>query len=139
MQKNFSLSQNMQIPQERWFTKTDISIDFNDEIEKLSKNYDIHKTQQIKDFIIKNTELICYIDTITPIINNHFPDYKKCITFCKDPEFDELDDITIYINSVKDEFDNDWKKLDKLEKELFCLSGFPTKIKGLISVDLWLN
>lgn len=139
MHKNFSLTQNMQIPQGMESTGTNFSINLDDEIEKLSKIYGIHKTQQIKDFLIDNVELIPYIDTIAPIIDNHFPNCKKCMTFCKDPEFDELDDITIFLGSLKDEFDNDWKKLDKLEKELFYLSEFSTKIKGLISVDLWLN
>ena len=138
MQKNFSLSQNMQMPRKRVVTDTNLSTNFDEKIEKLSKSYEIHKIKQIKNFIIKNTDLIHYLNTITPIINNHFPNHKKCITFCEDLEFEKLDEITIYINSFESEFEKDWKTLDKLEMELCCLDGFSTKLKGLVSVDLWL-
>lgn len=139
MQKNFSLRQNMQIPQENHYTGILDRNVFDELIDILSKNYEVHNAECVKDFIEKNKELLPYINKITPIINKHFPDYKKCITFCQDPEFKELDDITIYINSIESTFDTDWKKLDILENELFYIDDFSSKIKGLITVDLWLK
>ena len=109
------------------------------DMDVFSKNYEIHNPNELNEFIKNNVQLIQYITAITPIINNHFPNYKKCITFCKDPEFEELDDVTIYINSFQSDFDNDWKKLDELEKELFGIVEFSNRIKGLVSLDLWLK
>lgn len=138
MYQNLFLRQNMQIPQENVYNPITISsLDKN--IEDLSKNYEIHKPQEVKEFFEDYDELVQYISSITPLIDKHFPDYKKCLTFCQDPEFEELDDITIYIHSFKSQFDTDWKKLDELEKELFYLDGFSNQTKGLISVDLWLK
>ena len=138
MYQNFSLRQNIQIPQENVNNAIKISsLDKN--IEDLLKNYEIHKPQEVKEFFEANNELVQYISSITPLIDKHFPGYKKCLTFCQDPEFGELDDISIYIHSIKSQFDTDWKKLDELEKELFYLDGFSNQTKGLISVDLWLK
>ena len=129
----------MQISQDNFYPTASAENNLDGEMERLSKNFEIHKLIELKNFLQKNAGLIQYIDRITPIINSHFPDYKKCITFCQDPEFEELDDITIYINSLKTEFDKDWKQLDKLERELFYIKDFSTEIKGLISMDLWFS
>ena len=107
MHKIFPLRHVLQIPQQKAYTGV-----LDEDIKILSKNFEIHNALKVKEFLGKNSELILYINRITPLINNHFPDYKKCITFCQDPEFDGLDDITIYINSFKSEFDNDWMELD---------------------------
>lgn len=139
LNKNFSLRQNMQIPFENVYQDVSGIRDLEEDIQNLSQYYEIHKVHEVNDFIKKNVELIPYINRITPLINNHFPCYKKCLTFSQDPEFDELDDITIYINSLKSEFEADWRKLDELERELFHINEFSTKIKGLVSVDLWLK
>lgn len=138
MYQNFSLRQNMQIPQENIYNTSRVSSP-DENIEDLSKYYEIRKPREVKEFIKVNNKIIRYIYSITPLIDSHFPGYKKCLTFCKDPEFDELDDITIYINCLKSQFDAEWKKLDELEKELFYLDGFSNQTKGLISVDLWLK
>jgi hypothetical protein len=139
MYENFSLRQNMQITQENvYISGPDVKY-LDEDFEKLSDDYEIHNPQEIKEFIGNNDELIPYIDKITPIINSHFPNYQKCLTFCQDPEFEELNDITIYINCSESEFDAEWKKLDELEKELFYINEFSAEVKGLISVDLWLT
>lgn len=137
-EKNFSLAVNMQIPQENTYSEMPVNGVHDKEMEKLSESYKIHNAQLVREFILNNNGLLQYISEITPIVNNYFPNYQKCLTFCRDPEFGELDDITIYINSFMSSFDEDWEKLDKLERELFYLQKFPTKIKGLVSLDLWL-
>jgi len=137
MYQNFSLRQNMQIPQENtYYSGTVSNLDLKFQV--LSKSFEIHKPNELKEFIKDNIELIEYLNCLIPLINNHFPNYKKCLTFCQDPEFYELDDVTIYINSFKSNFNDDWKKLDKLEKEIFYIDEFSNQIKGLVSVDLWL-
>ena len=137
MQKDFTLTQNIEMPQKTPCSQDRFKDNLDYELDKLSKSYEIHNIPQVRDFITENRDLLQYIRTITPLINNYFPEYKKCLTFCRDPEFSELDDITIYINSIKSSFESDWEKLDELEKELFYISKFPARSKGLISLDLW--
>lgn len=137
MQKDFTSTQNIEMPQKAPCSHGRFKDNPDYEFEKLSKSYEIHNIPQVRDFITKNGGLLQYIRTITPLINNYFPAYKKCLTFCRDPEFSELDDITIYINSIKSSFESDWERLDELEKELFYVSEFPARIKGLVSLDLW--
>ena len=138
MFRNFSLRQDMQIPYDNVHS-TVSPCNLDEYFDRLKDAYEIHRLHEVKGFVKKNGELLGYINRITPIINNYFPRYEKCLTFCQDPEFEELDDITIYIKSIKSEFDNDWKKLDQLEKELSYITDFSTELKGLISVDLWLE
>ncbi len=137
MRKNFSLIQNMQISHENNYTGLNIS-NFENNFEKLSEVYKLHRKSQVKDFIKKHDSLIDYIHVITPIIENHFPNHLKCLTFCKDPEFSRLNDIVVYITCKESSFDSNWQKLDKLQRELFEIENFSRKTKGLISVDLWL-
>lgn len=138
MQQNYSQRLEIQIPRENIYTGLEIRPDFDDEFERLSKNYKIHRIDQVKKFIKKNSELIGYINTITPIIEEYFPKNLKCITFCQDYEFEELNDITIYIHSSDDTFDEDCKKFDELEIEIIELNEFSTNITKLLSMDLWL-
>ena len=103
---------------------------------EITENYEIHNCELVMDFLKRNIGLLEYINAITPLINNHFPDYGKCMTFSQDPEFDELDDITIYISTFKSSFEDDWRKLDELEREIFYITEFSTIIKGFVCLDL---
>ena len=116
--------------------KTD-TVNIDEKIEKLSKYYNVHKTEEVIEFIKEHREIIPYLEKITPIINSYFPNKKKCLTFCKDPEFEELNDITIYIKSTKQTFESDWKKFDKLRTEILKNKEYPRKIKNLVSISLW--
>ncbi len=127
----------MQIPQENMYTGLSIKPSFDSEFDELSKEYKIHKSQHVKEFIENNCGLLDYINKITPIINIYFPKHLKCITFCRDYEFEELTDITIYIKSSDDSFDDDCERFDELEIEIIKMNGF-SKIKNLVSMDLWL-
>ena len=79
--QNFSLMHNMQIPQENVYNIIKIR-NPDENIEELLKNFEIHKPQEVKEFIEENNELVQYINSITPLIDNYFPGYKKCLTFC---------------------------------------------------------
>lgn len=136
MQKYFTQRQEIQIPQERPHVNLNVN-NFDEEIEKLSKNYTIHRKEEVKEFIKIHPELIPYINKITPIINCYFPNYKKCITFFEDYEFEELNDISIYINSTEKTFEKDCKIFDELLTTILKMNEIPTEIKRLVSMDLW--
>lgn len=138
MQNNFSSGLSMQIPQENVFTGLDFCENFDYEFERIAKNYNLHRRQEVKEFIGQHDELLQYLDSVTQIINHYFPNYLKCLTFCDDFEFEELNDITIYINSSESSFERDCQKFNELEVKLITMDGFSAKIKKLVSVDLWL-
>lgn len=137
MQNYYAPRLEMQIPQENRYFAVTFDSDFDREFDKLSKDYKIHKKHEVKEFIRNNPELIDYIQEITPLIDKFFPKYLKCITFCQDYEFEELNDITIYINSTDETFEQDSEKFDDLETEIIKLNNHATKIKKLLSMDLW--
>lgn len=60
------------------------------------------------------------------------------MTFCEDYEFEELNDITIYIPSSETRFESDWKKFKEMEIEILKMKEFPRRMNTLISIDLWL-
>lgn len=60
------------------------------------------------------------------------------MTFCEDYEFEELNDITIYIPSSETAFESDWKKFKEMEIEILKMKEFPRRMNTLISIDLWL-
>lgn len=84
---------------------------------------------------LNNIKILGFINEITPLINDYFPDYKKIIEFCKDPELNELDFIMIYIEGIS--FDEDYEKLKKFKNEPLYLSKFSKNINGLVCVELW--
>jgi hypothetical protein len=136
MQKYYPQTLNMQIPQEMPYVRLPVD-NIDEKIEKLSESYNIEKRQKVKEFVNNNPKLIQYLDKITPIINNYFPHNLKTLTFCEDPEFEELNDITIYIHTTESEYPADWKKYDELETEILTRNDFSTKIKQLVSISLW--
>ena len=81
MNQNVSLRQNMQIPHQN----SGNAVNVDQYLEKLSECYELLNIHEVKDFIEKNLDLIPYINKITPLINNSFPEYKKCLTFAQDP------------------------------------------------------
>lgn len=135
MQKNYSPRLVMQIPKENAYTGLSIKPDIDEEFERLSKTYDIHEIHSVNSFIEQHKNILGFINEITPLINDYFPDYKKIIEFCKDPELNELDFIMIYIEGIS--FDEDYEKLKKFKNEPLYLSKFSKNINGLVCVELW--
>ena len=135
MQKNYSPRLVMQIPKENAYTGLSIKPDIDEEFERLSKTYDIHEIHSVNSFIEQYKNILGFINEITPLINDYFPDYKKIIEFCKDPELNELDFIMIYIEGIS--FDEDYEKLKKFKNEPLYLSKFSKNINGLVCVELW--
>lgn len=96
--KNYSQGLEMQIPRENAYTGLAIRPDFDDEFDKLSENYAINQINDVKCFIEKHENILEFIHELTPLIDEYFPDYRKIIEFCKDPEFSDLDFIMIYVD-----------------------------------------
>jgi hypothetical protein len=110
----------------------------DEKIEMLFNGYTVHRKGEVTAYIKEHPEIIPYIEKITPIISSHFPDRKKCMTFCEDYEFEEPNDITIYIPSSETRFESDWKKFKEMEIEILKMKEFPRRMNTLISIDLWL-
>lgn len=135
MKHNFSQRLEMQIPQENAYTGMKIMKNFDEKFEELSKNYSLHNVKQLKTFIKKHENILDFIHGITPLINKYFPNYKKSIEFCEDPEFNDLDFVMIYINCSI--YEKDRKTLEKFKNEPLYMSKFSKKINGLVCVGLW--
>lgn len=102
---------------------------------ELSNEYVTNNEKQVKTFIKKHSSILDYVHELTPPINRYFPNNKKTIEFCKDPEFEDLDFMMIYIHT--DSFDEDYETLNHLKEEPLYLSKFSKKINGLVCVELW--
>ena len=61
------------------------------------------------------------------------------MTFYEDFEFEELNDLTIYINTHKSMLDNDWKKFKELEMRMLKMKESRGEINTLVSISLWYN
>ena len=75
MHQNYSQRLEMQIPQENMYTGLENVAEI-DELEKLSKNYTLRKTNELKEYMEEHNQLIPYINSITPIIKEYFPDIE---------------------------------------------------------------
>lgn len=110
----------------------------NREFEKLSKDYTLRRTNELKEYLKKDERLISYINTITPLIKEYFPENKIYLTYCVDPEFEEeLNRAKICVIGQDSLFEEEYKKMNELEDEILNLTEFPVQVKSLISVRLW--
>ena len=80
MKQYLSQKLEMQIPQENVFTGMEIMKDFDKRFEELSKNYNIRKKEALRSYLEENKELISYMEFITPLVNQYFPNNKKYLT-----------------------------------------------------------
>lgn len=127
MKNNYSQRLEMQISKENVYTEASIVSNFDDEFNKLSKNYTIHEYNNVKGFIRKHANILPFIHELTPLINDYFPNKEKIIEFCEDPEFSDLDFIMIYVDS--NSFNEDYETLKIFKKEPLYMSKFSKKNK----------
>lgn len=137
MQQFYSQRPEMQIPQENTYKRLEIMRNLDAEFKTLSKNYLINKKNELIKYIKKHDELIPYLKTITPLINNYFPNNKKYLTFCKDPEFKELNQAMICVIGQDSLFEEERELMKSLNNDILYLNEFPINVKNLISVRLW--
>lgn len=135
MKQNYSQRLEMQIPQGNVYLGRNTMKNFEDNFNKLSKNYEIHDSNKIKCFIKKHENILDYIHELTPLINEYFPNHGKFIEFCEDPEFKDLDFLMIYIECTA--YEKDKKILDEFKNEPLYMSKFSRDIRGLVCVELW--
>lgn len=135
MKQNYPQRLEMQIPYENAYTSPTIKSNFDEEFDKLSKSYKIHEINDVKSFIKQHENVLIFIQDITPLIDEYFPNNEKIIEFRKDPEFSDLDFIMIYVES--ENYGSDNILLEKFKDEPLYMSKFSKKINGLVCVDLW--
>ena len=132
MKQDFPQRHEMQMPYGPGIIRN-----FDDEFEKLSDNYDMHDSDDVKRFMEKHEHILGYIHELTPLINRYFPNHEKFIEFCPDPEFSDLDFVMIYIAAQESDYDSDYELLKKFKNEPLYMSKFSKDIRGLLCVELW--
>ena len=85
----FSIIKELKIAQYRKHRDSCMQ-NINSELDKLSKDYTLRKTDELKEYLKEYDILIPYIHSITPSINKYFPNHEKYLTYNIDPEFEEL-------------------------------------------------
>lgn len=110
---------------------------FDFKFNKLSNEFNLINPKEIYDFILLHDDLFDYLDQIKLFLQKYFHDNDYCLEFSFDPEFKSLNQLVVYINSNDASFEEDWLLLKKVNHDIYNLSKFSTKIKHLISVDLW--
>lgn len=136
MQQNYSQRLEMQIPQENAYIGIINTRNIDADLEELSKNYTLRKTDELKEYLQKE-RLIPYILSITPLIKEYFPNKKIYLTYCVDPEFKELNNAKICVIGNDSLFEEEHELMNKLKKEIICSTEFPVEVKSLISVRMW--
>ena len=137
MQKNYSQGLEMQIPQENTYTGLENSVNLNNELEELSKKYHLRRVEELKAYIVKDNRIIPYINSITPLIIEYFPDNKRYLTYCKDPEFKDLSKAKICIIGNDSLFEEERELMNVLNEKLLHMKNYPSHVKNSISVRLW--
>ena len=137
MQQKFSQRLEMQIPKENTYTGAVKMPNIDDELEKLSKYYILRKTDELKEYLKKDERLIQYIKFITPIIRKYFSARKIYLTYCIDPEFEELNDVKICVIGNDSSFEDEHELMNNLNDELLHSTEFPVEVKSLLSVRMW--
>ena len=135
MQQNYFQRLEMQISQENINTGLENSLNY--ELEKLSKKYNLRRVNELKEYIVKDEMIIPYINSITPLIMEYFPDNKRYLTYCTDPEFEELSKAKICIIGNDSLFEEERELMSALNDEILYLKNYSTHVKNLISVRLW--
>ncbi len=136
MRQNYSKKLEMQIPQGNTYTEPINRGNIDAELAILSKNYDIRKRNELKEFIKKNNRLIPYIHSITPDINKYFPNHEKFLTYYTDPEFKELNSAMICVIGKKNKFEEEHNKMNALTDDILYSTEYPLEVKNLISVRM---
>jgi hypothetical protein len=85
----------------------------------------------------KDDRLIPYIHSITPLIKEYFPNHRKYLTYCIDPEFEELNCAKICVIGNDSLFEEEHALMNRLKKEIIYSTDYPVEVKSLISVRLW--
>ncbi len=109
--------------------------DFDSKFQDLIAKFKTLNHDEIYEFIAENDLFLDLYDDIVPLIEKYFPKCSCSLEFHADPEFDNLNQLVIYVHSNDEDFEKDWKKLEELNEDIRESLG--SEVKELISVDLW--
>jgi hypothetical protein len=137
MKQNYSQRLEMQIPQENTYVGLANTTNMDQELENLSKDYELRKIDELKEYMKKDDRLIPYIHSITPLIKEYFPANERYLTYYIDPEFEELNHALICVIGNDSAFEKERRLMNELNEELLYLTEFSVHVKSLISVRLW--
>lgn len=137
MNHHYSQKLEMQIPKENTYTGLTKTPNIDSELEKLSKNYSLRKINELREYLKKDNRLVPYIHSITPLIKKYFPNKKIYLTYCIDPEFEELNSVKICVIGNDSLFEEEHALMNALNEDLLYSTEFPVEVKNLISVRLW--
>lgn len=87
--------------------------------EKLTEHYELTNPDEIYDFIKLDIDLLNELDQILPLLNKYFPTKKFYLKFVPDYEFEDLDQLVVYICTDNENFEEDWKILNELNSQLW--------------------
>lgn len=137
MQQNHFQRLEMQIPSENAYTGLTDTQNMDKELEDLSKDYNIRKTEELREYLKKDDRILPYIHSITPLIKDFFPKNERYLTYYIDPEFEELNHAIICVIGNNSLFEKERELMNQLNDELLYSTDFTTDVKSLISVRLW--
>ena len=104
---------------------------------KTLKPYKLLNENEIKDFILKNLDIIQLINEVTGLLKKYNPHYNYCMEFNIDPEIEDFNQIVIYVKVPKNSFNEEWDKLKSINKKIRTLKLYNEDIKRFLSIDLW--
>lgn len=104
---------------------------------KTLKPYKLLNENEIKDFILKNLDIIQLINEVTELLKKYYPYYNYCMEFNIDSEIEEFNQIVIYVQVPNDLFNEEWSKLKSINKKIRNLKLYNDDIKQFLSIDLW--
>ena len=96
---------------------------------ELSKHYELLNPDEIYEFIKLNNNLLNELYQVLPLLNKYFPSKRFQLKFVPDYEFEELNQLVVYICSDEDNFEDDWKIINELD----------AKLRSNIAVDVMVN
>lgn len=110
---------------------------FEFKFNELCEEFNLINPRDIHNFILLNDDLFEYLDKITFLLHTFFKDREYYLEFSLDPEIQALSQLILYVKCDESSFDDDWKMMRNLNKEIRHIEEFPSTLKKLLSVDLW--
>ena len=113
-----------------------INYDFETNLNDLSEHYTLYNKDEIYKFLKSHPNLVEALYQILDPISKYFKHDKLILEFVPDYEFEELNQIVVYICADENSFDKNWDLLSKLKKEIYKLD-MDLFVSDFFSVDLW--
>lgn len=109
--------------------------EFHLKLENTFSKLETHNSKEIYEFLVKNQFLLDYYNELMELMKKYFPKSSYSLEFHCDSEFDNLNQLVMYVHLKDEDFEDEWDKLKELNDEIRMTLG--NDVKELISVDLW--